>query len=92
MHIPPAFTRWQHIVGARNDSFEAGALVLFELLSEYGDTDDGRVLAIQHAAERNALWALLAALEQTLVAPLQPDYAEQLKTARERVEKAGGSW
>ena len=68
------------------------ALVLFELLSEYGDIDDGRVLAIQHAAERNALWALLACLEKNLVAPVQPDYAEQLKAAREQVEKAGGSW
>lgn len=68
------------------------ALVLFDLLSEYGDGDSQRVLPVQHAAERNALWALLACLEKTLVAPFQDDYAEQLKTTREQVEKKGGSW
>jgi hypothetical protein len=34
---------------------EDEALVLFELLGGYGESDDGRTLVISHAAERNAL-------------------------------------
>jgi hypothetical protein len=68
------------------------ALVLSALLAEYGTRDDGRTLAIAHAAERNALWALEAALEKQLVAPLRSDYAELLLAARRRVEEQGGPW
>ena len=68
------------------------ALVLFDLLGGYGETDDGRMLVIRHAAERNALWALEGALEQQLVAPFQDDYDEQLAAARARVEEHGGGW
>lgn len=42
-------------------------LILFDLLYRYGD---GRELKIQHAAERNALWALSAQLERGVVTPL----------------------
>jgi len=68
------------------------ALVLFEFLSDYGSNDDGRELRVQHAAERNALWALSAQLEKGLVAPLQANYSELLSAARASVEKRGGSW
>jgi hypothetical protein len=68
------------------------ALVLFDLLAHYGSEGDGRMLAIRNAAERNALWALEAALEKNLVAPFEKDYAELLAAARARVEEAGGGW
>jgi len=68
------------------------ALVLFELLHDYGTRDEGRSLSIRHPAERNALWALECALEKQLVAPFQEDYDRQLQGARERVEAKGGSW
>ncbi len=71
---------------------EDEALVLFELLFAYGDSDDGRRLVVRHAAERNALWALSAQLEKGLVAPFQRDYQEVLAAARARVEEQGGSW
>jgi hypothetical protein len=68
------------------------ALVLFELLYEYGSNDAARELKIHHAAERNALWALSAQLEKRLVAPFQPNYSESLTKARARIEQQGGSW
>ena len=68
------------------------ALVLFDLLADYGTGDDGRHLVVRHAAERNALWAVHAALEKGLVAPFQGDYPDQLSAARSRVEEQGGSW
>lgn len=74
------------------DLTEDEALVLFELLADYGTSDDGRQLVVRHAAERNALWAVHAALERGLVAPFQPDYSDQLSAARSRVEEQGGSW
>jgi hypothetical protein len=74
------------------DLTEDEALVLFDLLADYGSHDDGRQLAVRHAAERNALWAVQCALEKLLVAPFQRDYSEQLSAARARVEAQGGSW
>lgn len=71
---------------------EDEALVLFELLADYGTSDDGRHLVVRHASERNALSAVHAALEKGLVAPLQDDYVDQLSAARSRVEEEGGSW
>jgi hypothetical protein len=68
------------------------ALVLFELLSRYESGNSGRVLAIELASERNALWALCAQLEKQLVAPLAPNYADQLSAARERLTQRGGDW
>ena len=68
------------------------ALVLFDLLSDYGSDDDDRTLTIRHAAERNALWALEGVLEQQLVTPFEPDYREQLAAARARLEAKGGGW
>jgi hypothetical protein len=74
------------------DLSDEEALVLFELLHEYGSNGAGRELKVQHAAERNALWALSAQLEKRLVAPFQPNYTELLSRARARVEQQGGSW
>ena len=71
---------------------EEEGLVLFALLAEYGTKDDGRHLAIRHAAERNALWALEAQLEKQLVAPLRPDYVEAVQRARAKVAEHGGPW
>jgi len=68
------------------------ALVLFDLLAEYGEAYDGRVLGVRHAAERNALWALSAHLEKVLVSPLRPEYAERLEASRQRLQNSGGSW
>lgn len=68
------------------------ALVLFDLLFEYGTKDEGRQLHIRHAAERNALWALEAQLEKQLIAPFRPEYEELLDRARSRVEEQGGPW
>lgn len=74
------------------DLTEDEALVLFDLLADYGDRDDGRQLVVRHAAERNALWAVHGELEKVLVAPFQRDYSAQLAAARARVEERGGSW
>lgn len=60
------------------------ALVLFELLHEYGEKDDGRMVTVGHAAERNALWALSGALERELVAPFKENYADLLAGAEAR--------
>jgi hypothetical protein len=69
-----------------------GALVIFDLLADHNAPVEGREILIRSATERNALWALEGALERVLVAPLAPDYAEQLDAARARVEERGGSW
>jgi hypothetical protein len=68
------------------------ALVLFELLHEYGSNDEGRELKIQHVAERNALWALSGELEKRLGPPFQRNYSDLLAKARARVEERGGPW
>lgn len=68
------------------------ALVLFELLFSYADSQDGRQLVLRHVAERNALWALSAQLEKGVVGPFQQDYQQLLSAARARVEERNGSW
>lgn len=71
---------------------EDEALVLFELLANYGTRSDATVLPIQHPAERNALWAVQAALERHLVPPFQDTYQAQLEAARTRLVESGGGW
>lgn len=61
------------------------ALVLFELLARWGDTDDLAV-PLQHQAEQRVLWDILAVLESTLVEPLMPNYAGLVAKARKRVQ------
>jgi len=73
------------------DLSEDEALVLFELLHEYGSSDEGRELKVSHVAERNVLWALSAQLEKSLIAPFQTNYADLLSKARARIGEQGGS-
>ncbi len=58
------------------------ALVLYEFLSRYGDSNR---LEIVDQAEQRALWDLCALLEKALVEPLDPAYQELLNAARERL-------
>jgi hypothetical protein len=58
------------------------ALVLFELLSRFSDTN---TFAIEDQAEARALWNLLCLLQKRLVAPFRPDYREILSQARDRL-------
>jgi hypothetical protein len=58
------------------------ALVLFEFLHRYGDSD---TLEVVDQAEQRVLWDVLALLEKTLVAPFDPDYNRLLAEARGRV-------
>ena len=59
------------------------ALVLFELLSRFSDSDK---LEIEHQAEERALWNLNCSLESVLVEPLKENYFELLQAARERLK------
>ena len=58
------------------------ALVLFELLSRFGDVDK---VEIEHQAEQRALWNLCCLLERSLVEPLLPDYRDRLDASRRRL-------
>lgn len=58
------------------------ALVLFEFLWRFSDTDQ---LSIEDQAEQRVLWDLCCDLERQLVAPLKPDYKNLLEEARARV-------
>lgn len=68
------------------------ALTLFEFLSRVMDECDGEPIdgAIDHNAEVPALWALLAALEETLDEPFAADYRAKLKAARDAVIRDHG--
>ncbi len=58
------------------------ALVLFELLSRYSDTD---TFTIEDQAEQRALWDLCCLLERELAEPFRPDYIQLLQEARDRL-------
>ena len=58
------------------------ALVLFDFLSRYCDTD---VLSVEDQAEQRALWNLLCVFEKQLLVPFLQDYGELLATARDRL-------
>jgi uncharacterized membrane protein YfbV (UPF0208 family) len=62
----------------------AEALVLFELLSRWAETDAACV-PLDHQAEYRVLWDILARLESTLAEPFMPDYQDWLDRARELV-------
>ena len=64
------------------------ALVLFELLASCEDLAEQLKL---EPPERSSLWALEAALEKQLDAPLQADYAAQLNAARRSVSERLGA-
>lgn len=58
------------------------ALVLFEFLSRFSDTNK---LSIIDQAEERALWNLTCVLEKVLVEPFGTDYEERIRQARERL-------
>ena len=59
------------------------ALVLFEMLSRYSDSEK---LNIEHQSEERALWNLNCLLEKQLVEPLKENYSELLQAARDRLK------
>lgn len=58
------------------------ALILFEFLSRYSDTDE---LTIEDQAEQRVLWNLNCDLEKALVEPFSKNYPELLEAARSRI-------
>jgi hypothetical protein len=58
------------------------ALVLFEFLFRYSDSDE---LRVADQAEQRALWNLCCLLEKQLAEPFKADYVELLEAARSRL-------
>lgn len=58
------------------------ALVLFEFLSRFSDTD---ALTIEDQAEQRTLWNLLCKLESQLVEPFRPECRQLVQQARDRL-------
>ena len=58
------------------------ALVLFEFVSRFSDTDE---LSIIDQAEERALWNLTCVLEKVLSEPFGADYKEVIRQAQERL-------
>jgi hypothetical protein len=65
----------------------AEALILFELLADFSGQP---TLEIRDEAERLALFRLHGALEETLVEPLKPDYAEIVASSRSLLIQQSG--
>jgi hypothetical protein len=61
------------------------AIVLFELLSRYSNTD---VLNIEDQAEQRALWNVCCLLESVLAEPFHPSYGEILSDVRDALRDA----
>jgi hypothetical protein len=61
---------------------ENEALVLFEFLSRFSDTD---LLEIVDQAEKRVLWNLCCDLERILAEPFLDSYQTRLKKARDEV-------
>ena len=59
------------------------ALVLFEFLSRYSDTD---TLSIEHQSEQRALWNLTCVFEKTINEAFGSDYKKSLEAARNRLQ------
>jgi hypothetical protein len=59
------------------------ALVLFELLHRWEDTD--RVSTPQHKGEQVALWNLSALLERELTEPFDSQYGDLVAAAKARL-------
>ena len=59
------------------------ALVLFEFLSRFNETDRKELFADQ--AEKRIMWDLEAMLEKQLSEPFRKDYKEIIEKAREHV-------
>ena len=63
------------------------ALVLFELLSRFSDTEK---LEIEHQSEVRALWNLTCLFEKELTEPFKEDYEKTLNEAREALKDKDG--
>jgi len=63
------------------------ALVLFDLLARFDDTDR---LEFKDAAETWAMLLLHGALERVLVEPFHPDYVALVQAARARIKQRAG--
>ncbi|MES2820894.1 MAG: hypothetical protein V4812_18120 [Pseudomonadota bacterium] len=61
---------------------EDEAVVLFELLQRFSNTDK---LTIEDQAEQRALWNLCCVFEKHLSLPSEESYPEVLQAARERL-------
>ena len=59
------------------------ALVLFDMLSRYSDTD---ALSIEHQSEQRALWNLTCIFEKVITEAFNGDYKTSLTAARERLK------
>ncbi len=64
------------------------ALVLFEFLARFSDTD---LLGTKDQSEQRALWNLHCLLERQIVASFAPNYHELLMSARDRIRDDGGT-
>ena len=64
----------------------AEALVLFEFLSRFSDSDK---LTIEHLSESQALWNLCCILEKELAEPFSPEYKRLLEQAQDSLTKEG---
>ncbi len=62
------------------------ALILFDWLGRFNESGDG---TFRDQAEQRVLWDIQAALESSLVAPLDPQYDRLLAAARDRVRDEG---
>jgi hypothetical protein len=60
------------------------ALVLFEWLSKRED-DGALEPLIEHWSEQLVLWSLLGQLQKSLAEPFDPNYAQLIAAARERL-------
>ena len=58
------------------------ALVLFEFLQRFGDSDK---LVLEDQAEERALWNLTCLLEKELAEPFAANYRQLLNQARDRL-------
>ena len=72
------------------------ALVLFELLERFSDTENKSTsprtltLELEHPSERAVIWGLTGALERELAEPFDPEYLRLLSEARERLALKAG--
>ena len=60
------------------------ALVLFEMIASQSDASE---IVVRDPAEHTAIWKLEGALDEVLVEPLQPNYANLVEEAKARLQK-----
>ncbi len=65
----------------------AEALVLFEFLAR---CEEAERFSFDDGAEQRVVWLIQAQLERELTEPLQPDYRDLLRQARDAVRNAAG--